>query len=122
MPASITINDSLDQKLALHHHDEFRELETFEDSAQDDSAQPAYSEDKWNGIEDNLMQPPDEDVPYSSCEVLLQRVKHHAAEQGYAITIRRSLKREGEVVKYWLRCDRGAIYGGNRVKDARSVD
>ena len=97
MPASIAADDSLDQELASYHHNEFRELETFEDSAQDDSAQPGYSEDEWDGIEDsedewdgiedNLMQPPDEDISYSSCEVLLQRVKRHAAEQGYAIII-----------------------------------
>ena len=106
MPASIMTDDSLGQELALYHDDEFRELETFEDSAQDGSAQDEWdgiddSEDEWDGIMDNLMQPPDEDVPYSSCEVLLQRAKSHAAEQGYAIVIKRSHKRKGEVVKYW---------------------
>ena len=42
MPASIATDDSFDGELALHH-DEIRELETFEDSAQADSVQDTTS-------------------------------------------------------------------------------
>ena len=100
MSASVASDNSLDRELALARDDEyeFRELENFENSTPDDSAQSSAqasaadyeewngiseSEDEWNGINNDvekLLQPPNEDIPYRTCETLLQQVRKHAAK------------------------------------------
>ena len=49
-------------------------------------------------------------------------MKDHAVGQGYTITVARSKKNKGVVVKYWLRCDCGALYNRQRVKGTRKRD
>ena len=134
MPVSIAIDDSLDREIAVTNALEFRELSDFSDSAheddsaensapEDDSAEESTPEDdsaedeeEWGGIDDDekewdsidddhgLLQPPDEDTVYETCELLLQQVKKHTAQQGYAIIIAGSKSNitKTAVIKYRL--------------------
>ena len=128
---SVQIDDSLEEEDAASFH----ELDDLDEPAQEENQEF----DEWEGIKDDpdendsngddpgaarddLLQPPNDDIHYESIDVLIKQAKKYTAEQGYALTIKRSIRKQGITIKYWLRCDRGHTYNKNRLKGKQKRD
>jgi hypothetical protein len=53
------------------------------------------------------LQPPSEAGEYSTRQALVDAIQKHALDEGYAVTVRRSCKRDGTI---YLGCDYGGKY------------
>ena len=56
------------------------------------------------------LQPPRDDIFYSSIKLMLPEIKAYAIQQGYAIVGGRGKGPKGAKTKQWLKCDRGGVY------------